>query len=100
LRQICVSRRRFGIEPVRICQFCRSRRAGETTDRIVRYGPIGIPDPPDFGVGPSARVSLIVLRVDGHWVLIGEGLGPENTDHDFDKVLRGLQPIVDSITWS
>jgi len=40
------------------------------------------------------------LRVDGHWVLIGEGLGPENTDHDFDKVLRGLQPIVDSITWS
>jgi hypothetical protein len=43
---------------------------------------------------------LIVLRVDGHAVLLSEWLGPENTIRDGAAALSNLQPLIESIVWS
>jgi hypothetical protein len=72
-------------------------------DRNVTYGPIGLAEPTDltdFGIVAGSRLWITVVRVHGHWVLISEVLGPDNTVRDFDAAMRGLQPIVDSIVWS
>jgi hypothetical protein len=72
-------------------------------DRNVTYGPIGLAEPADitdFGIGAGSRLWITVVRVQGHWVLISEVLGPDNTVRDFDAAIRGLEPIVDSIVWS
>jgi len=69
------------------------------SDRIVRFGSTDQADLPCCGIGPKERIWLTVVNVDGHWVLIKEDLGPDNTVHEFDNAIRGLQPIVDSITW-
>ena len=57
---------------------------------------------PNFGIAGDAhkRAWITVLNVRGSWVLIVEVLGPENSVDNFDTVVRGLQPIVDSIVWN
>jgi hypothetical protein len=49
-------------------------------------------------MGPTI-LRVIVLRVDGHLVLILEGLGPHNTAGNGQAALDSLQPLVDSISW-
>jgi hypothetical protein len=57
--------------------------------------------PRDFGIngGAGARVRFNVLNVNGHWVLIEESLGPENTVGNFDRVVEDLQGVISSIRW-
>jgi hypothetical protein len=62
-------------------------------DKAVSFGP-------SWGACAGCRSWITVLRVRGAWVLIIEQLGPDNTVRDFDAVVRGLQPVIDSITWN
>ena len=61
---------------------------------------LDVQSPNDLAVGPSwgfaagHRNRVILLRVDGHVVLINEQVGPDNTVGDFDAVVRGLQPLL------
>jgi hypothetical protein len=68
-------------------------------DRVVPYGPNGLTDPPAFGVGPALPFRVIVLKVGGHWVMISEVFGPEASVYDFDAMVDGLQPVIESIRW-
>lgn len=70
------------------------------SDRIVSFGSTGYAGLTCCGMSPMARIWVSVLKVDGHWVLILEELGPDNTVGDFDAVVRGLQPVIDSIVWN
>jgi hypothetical protein len=63
------------------------------TDKAVSFGP-------SWGTCPGCRSWITVLRAHDAWVLIIEQLGPDNTVRDFDAVVRGLQPVVDSIIWN
>jgi hypothetical protein len=60
--------------------------------------------PPLAGIGANHRSRLIVVRVDGQYVLIG--FGPDEIDSprtysaaEFAAAVSALQPLVDSITW-
>jgi len=71
-------------------------------EKFAGWGPTNFPNVPSaFGIngGAGARVRIDVLHVIGHWVLIEESLGPDNTTRNFQNVVQGLQPLVDSITW-
>jgi hypothetical protein len=57
-----------------------------------------IPAGPQASIGPSA-LRISVMRIGGSAVLIIEWLGPENTVRDGAAALKGLQPLIDSITW-
>ena len=67
----------------------------------VTIGASGLDDLAGFGIAgdPDKRAWITTVNVNGRWVAIMEVLGPENTVADFDAVVAGLQPIVDSITW-
>ena len=62
-------------------------------DKAVSFGP-------SWGMCPGCRQWITVLRVNDAWVLIVEQLGPDNSVRDFDRVVDGLQPVVDSIVWN
>lgn len=59
----------------------------------------------DLGVGPTwgfaggHRNRVLLLRVDNHVILINEQIGPDNTVGDFDAVVQGLEPLLQSIVW-
>jgi hypothetical protein len=55
---------------------------------------------PNFGIAGPGRAWITVLNVRGSWILVVEVLGPEHTIGTFETVVRGLQPIVDSIVWN
>jgi hypothetical protein len=66
------------------------------------FGPAGLAGPNDpawFGLAANHETRLIVLEVEGQTVLITEQIGVENTIHDFDAAVTGLQPLVDSMVW-
>jgi hypothetical protein len=66
------------------------------------FGPTGLagPDEPAwFGLAANHETRAIVLQVDGQAVLITEQIGVENTIHDFEAAVRGLQPLLDSIVF-
>ncbi|MFL5778620.1 MAG: hypothetical protein ACJ761_06725 [Chloroflexota bacterium] len=66
------------------------------TDLII--GPIsGVDDPPAFGFGSHQRARIVVVKIDGHNVLIVLG-GADSPAHH-TRVVAALQPIVDSIKW-
>lgn len=69
------------------------------SDTTGEFGPIPGIDEPHAGIGPDALARLIVLRVEGHQVLITVGVDPDNTVHDFDAAVASLQPLIDSIEW-
>ena len=69
-----------------------------TGDAGVLFGLIpGVDDPPS-GLGPLATGRLSVVRVDGHDIVTWLGAQEEGSAH-FDRVVRTLQPIIDSLVW-
>jgi hypothetical protein len=62
-------------------------------------GLTGADDPQWFGFAAGHRNRVILLRVDGHAILITEQIGVDNTVGDFDAIVRGLAPLVQSIVW-
>jgi hypothetical protein len=74
----------------------------DTDTSFPGWGPTGRDDAPSaFGIngGAGARVRFDVLNVRGHWVLIQESQGPDNTVHDFKAIVDGLQSVIHSIRW-
>lgn len=73
------------------------------SDADTPFGPTGLTGPDDpqwFGLAANHRTRVILLRIDGHVVMITEQIGVENTVRDFEAAVDGLQPLVDSIVWS
>ena len=80
-----------------------AKRLELRADRDVRFGPSGISEFPSWGIGRDGfngkRSWLTAVKVGDVGVLIWEGFGPDNTVGDFDAIVKGLQPVIDSISW-